>query len=857
MAISPGNIDDYVGRKINELALPENLVVFLEEKLNAAFTTGNIQHDQSAVEGIAGNFIYDWMFIPEIDESDEVSSIVCIARDVTDLVSTRRALSESEKRLFFHMSHSPLAYIEWDADLNVVEWNRAAERIFGYCKKEVEGRHAYDIIVAEHKEVYSGCIDFFDGTGKTTGKTKYGKKILCEWYNSLLFDNSGDISGMISLVEEVSQERIDQKELHEARQKLSFHFEKTPLAYIEWDTSLKVLSWNPSAERIFGYRRDEMIGSNAFSVIVNDPGTHKDLASTWRRAIENGDGFRYAAENVTKSGNRIHCEWYNAPILDSKGNVIGLSSLVQDITLKLDALSALQKNERRYMELVESTETGFVIMDAKGNVLDGNKEFLRLSGYVDIDDVIGKNLSEWICPEFLEVFQDGLEVCLDKGFLRDMEVSFLKEGYPPVPVEINAAAAPRNNSIQIMALCKDISERKMIQEELFAAKRSAEDAARAKSDFLANMSHEIRTPLNGIVGMAYLLAETRLDKEQKDYLLNINKSAEVLMTLIEDILDFSKIEAGKLKIEEEPFDLKKTVGDLCASMRYLAVNKGIKLNLSFTGEFWAIIGDSVRIRQVLMNLIGNALKFTEKGSVDLQVISERISDDSLKVKFFVKDTGIGISQEKMGDLFEKFTQADSSIKRRFGGTGLGLSIASELVSLMGGSIGAESKEGEGSVFHFEVIFPAFNDKLDSSLDAFSKRLSDTNLNFSGTPRILVVEDNAVNQKLMEKLLEKLNCHVVLAGNGKLAVEEFQKSSFDLIFMDVQMPMMDGFEATAKIRKLDSQRAQNPIPIVAMTAHALRGDKEKCLASGMSDYLSKPVKKESLLEIISKYCSLPE
>jgi PAS domain S-box-containing protein len=854
MAVTPRNINDYIGRNVKDVDLPENLVLFLQDKLRAAFDSGRIYHDQLAVQGIAGDFIYDWMFIPEFDDSDQVSSVVSIARDVTDLVSTRKALSESEKRLFFHINHSPLAYIEWDSELRVVEWNRAAERIFGYCKKEVAGRQAYDFIVSEHKEVYSGNVAFFEGAGKTACNTKYGRNILCEWYNSLLFDNSGDISGMISLVEEVSQERLDKKEIHEARQKLSFHFERNPLAYIEWDTSFNVLSWNPSAERIFGYSKDEMVGRKAFSIIVDDAETHKNLSETWRRAIDRGEGFRYAAQSQAKSGNKIHCEWYNAPIFDSNGNVIGLSSLVQDISAKLEALNALRRNERRYMELVESTETGFVIMDSNGNLLDCNKEFLRLSGHENIDNAIGKNISEWLCPDYVEVFKEGLEDCLDKGFVRDLDVYFSRPSGLDVPVEINAAAAPRKNSIQIIALCKDISERKMMEEELCAAKRSAEDAARAKSDFLANMSHEIRTPLNGIVGMAYLLAETCLNKEQEEYLENINKSAEVLMTLIEDILDFSKIEAGKLKMDSEPFDLQKTVSDLCASMKYQAINKGIKLNLSFSGEDWTVVGDSVRIRQVLINLLGNSLKFTEKGSVDLRLVSERITDDSVRVDVSIKDTGIGISPEKMDDLFDKFTQADSSIKRRFGGTGLGLSIASQLVTLMGGEIGARSEEGKGSEFYFYVILPLCAEKLDISLDLPDKKLSEALPPFARTPRILLVEDNQVNQNLMDKLLTKVGCEVCLACNGKDAVEAFKKSSFDLVFMDVQMPLMDGFEATAKIRKLDSLKGGAPIPVVAMTAHALRGDKEKCLASGMNDYLSKPVKKGRLIEILTKYCS---
>lgn len=383
------------------------------------------------------------------------------------------------------------------------------------------------------------------------------------------------------------------------------------------------------------------------------------------------------------------------------------------------------------------------------------------------------------------------------------------------------------------------------------AMHAAEDSNRAKGEFLANMSHELRTPLNGILGMTQILLQSQLTVDQKNDILILKNSAETLLKILNDILDFSKIEVGKLNLENIAFDLRKELSDFFKLASSVAAQKNIEFDFFFDQSIPEyVFGDPLRIKQIIMNLVNNAMKFTSKGSVKINIIALSSSDNIVNLKIEVTDTGVGIPKNKLDDIFLAFNQADSSTTRKYGGTGLGLSICAQLAHLMGGAIYVNSSLGQGSTFVFTVTLQVTSQSIiDQSLLIINE-----NKNFKTEKKqlkILLAEDNLVNQKITVTFLKRLGHLVDVAENGRVAVEMYKSSHYDLILMDIQMPEVSGFEATLAIREIEKESSGH-IPIIALTAHALVGDKEKCLDSNMDDYLTKPLSYEGLEKSLSKY-----
>jgi signal transduction histidine kinase/ActR/RegA family two-component response regulator len=431
-----------------------------------------------------------------------------------------------------------------------------------------------------------------------------------------------------------------------------------------------------------------------------------------------------------------------------------------------------------------------------------------------------------------------------KSSTAELELSYKNEAL------IDDLTAATSNLEKLNDNLKDeIQHGKQIEAELKEARDRAEKMSQAKGEFLANMSHEIRTPMNGVIGTLQLLEDTELSQDQHEFVNTAHKSADALLAILNDILDLSKIEAGKLSFENIPFDFRQIIKDIVVLHSLKSEQQGVSLKQEIDESLPdTLIGDPTRLRQVIVNLVSNALKFTRQGEVKISVEVLQSNNESVDVKVTVSDSGIGIAQTALDTLFNAFTQADGSTTRKYGGTGLGLAIVSQLVEMMDGSLGVESEEGEGSSFWFIANYPC-TDEACVSAEKTAKQSGKVMLN----AKVLLVEDNPINQMVAQKMLEKFGLKATLADNGVEALKLLKEQIFDLVLMDCQMPEMDGFDATREIRKLDIKTLyEKRLPVVAMTANVMSGDRERCLEVGMDDYIGKPVQRDQLETVLRKW-----
>ncbi|WP_276496797.1 PAS domain S-box protein [Pontibacter litorisediminis] len=542
-------------------------------------------------------------------------------------------------------------------------------------------------------------------------------------------------------------------------------------------------------------------------------------------------------------------EVYLHPIYMEDGSFEEISGIALDITDKKKSELALSESEEKFRSIFESFQDVYYRVDLEGSLQLISPSVFQLLGYRE-NEVLGKPSGQfYVNPGDQKRIRD---LALEQRNVRDIEVEMVCRDGSEITVMLDARLVYNEHGepVGLEGVVRDVSELKRTQIALLRAKEEAENLLKVKTQFLANMSHELRTPMNGIIGMIDLMSQINTDPEQSEYIDTLRKSSDALLAILNDILDLSKIQAGKLVLHENGVDLHETLDKIHS----LFVNRAQQKDLNFTYTIQPnvprhIVTDETRLLQILSNLTSNAIKFTNAGDVSITVGADKLSRDNYRLNVRVKDSGIGISPEDQLLLFNDFTQLDNSSTKTFGGTGLGLAISKQLTQLLGGDIGVDSKPGDGSVFWFniKVRVASAAEVEEQQLRQLQQHQEVSSLDF--TPYVLLVDDNQINQKVAQKQLERLGCITEIASNGYEAIEHANRNKYDIIFMDIQMPEMDGVTATRHIKE---QLGDNCPPIIAMTAYSMKDDAEKFMKQGMDDYVSKPVKSSDLHTMISKW-----
>ncbi|HME00706.1 MAG TPA: response regulator [Terriglobia bacterium] len=601
------------------------------------------------------------------------------------------------------------------------------------------------------------------------------------------------------------------------------------------DLQGKLTSLNRAGEQITGYNRQEALDTNLLEMVA--PESRELARQKIQQSLAEAPACAYEIEILAKDGRRVPLE-VSTRVIHQDGTAVGVQGSARDISERRRSEQALRDSESHYRLLFERNLAGVYRSTLDGKILDCNEAFARVFGYGSREEALAQSaISLYGEPDRRDVFISPLRA---KGSVANLEFCMRRKDGSPVWVLENASLLrdQSGNLNLIEGTVIDITERKNADQAMEQAKEAAEEANRAKGEFLANVSHEIRTPMNGILGMTELALDSEPNSEQREYLEAIQLSAQSLLSVINDILDFSKIEARKLDLETIGFDLRPSLNETLQMLALRVYQKGLALTSHVEPDVpEAVVGDPGRLRQVIVNLVGNAIKFTEQGGINLCVSTESTGPGEVVLHFAVSDTGIGIPREKQDLIFEAFTQADGSTTRKFGGTGLGLAISAQLVGMMGGRLWVESEVGKGSTFHLTVRFGTSDRPLRQPPSAVPEKLR-------GLP-VLVVDDNPVNRRILEEMLLRWEMKPTLAASGPDALERFKRSAdagdaFPLVLLDGQMPEMDGFEVAARLKETPIQAA-----ILMLTSSGQRGDAGRCRSLGIDAYLTKPIGEEEL------------
>ena len=920
--------------------------------------------------------------------------LLSIMRDITDRKQAEEALSRSQAQYKQLIESASDIIYRTDNRGRLTYANPIALRTFGYTSEEALRKNYLDVVPeASRREVGRFYLRQFAAREPNSyfefpAETRDGRVLWLGQNVQLLFEDER-VVGFQAVARDITDRKKIEEALAENERQYRLLAENSTDMIARHTTNGIYLYVSPACRAILGYAPEEMIGRSSYEFFHPDdvPGLNEAHASI----LNTTNLYTVPYRALHKDG---HYVWLETTVHSVRNAGTGIAHEIhatsRDITARKKAEEQLAQSQQRLSTVISTVGEGITLSDTNGRFEIFNKRMEELTGFTMEEANAALDFSALLYPDQKNRQEalDGLKELLEKGSLREIETTIRTKSGGERTLLVSTALVRFNGHRMFLSAYRDITERNRIAEELRQAKDAAELATKAKSDFLAMMSHEIRTPMNGVIGMTDLLLRTPLTQEQREFVETIQVSGDALLTIINDILDFSKIESGKIELEQHPFELVKCIEDVFTLLSTKAAGKNLDL------VYWVdpqvpnyIVGDVTRVRQILLNLVGNALKFTESGEIFVSANLGSQEMNSLVLEFSVRDTGIGIAQEKLDRLFKPFSQVDSSTTRKYGGTGLGLAISARLVDAMRGRSWVESRSGKGSTFSFTInvgsleeagnlpkIFyrgktPILEGKrvllvddnktnleiltlqcqswgmiargsdssraalewvrrgdpfdlalldmlmpemdggelaialralrtkeslpiilLSSSGSGVEQRLRDV-LSFAITKpvrlsqlhdaivnafggkgeeaskdvgaveipltspqklplRLLIAEDNIINQKLLLRVLKELGHPADIASNGREAIRALERSSYDLVFMDVHMPVMDGLEATREIvRRWKSEERPK---LVAVTADALSGDKEKCIEAGMDDYITKPIQIKELASVLDRW-----
>jgi len=860
---------DFIGKDDLELGFPEELVKGNLEKgitgfwadNNLVMDSGQIQvlpFERFAIDGVLHTFRTSK--IPLKNADGEVWGVLTFARDISDELLQHKALCEVENRFHKLYNSTPAMLYSTDRDGAMTTVSDYWLDIMGYNREEVLGQKLSSFVTTESLQYSREVVwPFFMKNGGCFNEEfqfvkKNGEILTCLLSSIGEMDADGQLVSTLEVIVDITELRRMELEVADSKRLLTDFLENIPYSAMILDLEQRYVVMNENTARLYEATKEELIGVNYADQVTNSENA-KQLNEIYTYVKVNQKSLSVMWSLHLLTGESINVKSYTFPIYNSKSEFTHIGSIVNDITEQVrketELVEAKNVSERSKQLLKSFMDNATSAMFAK----DSNGFYILINEKKKQYDLLRKlerfnpelNSVEFYSPELSKIDdahvidQNRPMTFYDKLLLEDDSVLYTETVKFPIYDK-------NSELIGVGCITNDITEMSIREKELKEARQLAEFAASSQERFLASMSHDMRTPLNGVVGMINLLEKTPLSVEQKEYLEAMKVSSYNLRVLINDILDVSKIQAGKLNIECVLFNLSEILSAINSVFTHEATRKGILFSIETPPDIPHMLeGDPTRLNQILINLIGNSLKFTAHGFVKLKLLYENISEDKVNIKFVIEDSGIGISADGLGKLFQPFVQASSDISRKFGGSGLGLSICKSLVDLQQGEISVSSELGKGSIFRFSITYikakPVEIEQVKqknnvSELDSIQPFAS---------MRCLVIEDNLINQMVAFHTLKNEGIAADMANNGKIGVDILKKNValYDFVLMDIEMPEMNGYEATIVIRNelgLD-------IPIIAMTASVLKGGRDRCLSVGMNEFVPKPFQVNELLYAI--------